>query len=321
VKELFEGILLEAMMIENWVRKRLVLVGHNQPLDKALARLNRHKISSVPVINEDTGAIKGILDSLDVVNYLSQVLEQDPIQAARWDFNLRAVSDLLENSKKKTMVMSNSSSMYEALQELSKGRSPPHRVMVVDQQCQPHLQSQEEPFILGVFSQTDILRFLGENPYWMNISAKSHKTLKELLNNQYFEKVVTIEQTVPAYLGFRKISESDTSGVAVIDGDGRIVANLSASNIRGISRRNFHLMNRPLFEFLQRDRRRGWWTMPITIRENDTLEKAVLQFCASRVHQMYVVDDNGKPTAVITPTDLITHFVESYTSTEIGENK
>jgi len=295
-------------MIENWVKKRLVLAGHNQPLDKALARLNRHKISSLPIINEDTGHIKGILESLDIVNYLSQVLNQEPIGPARWDFNLQNVSALLENSQKKTMVISNTSSMYDALQELSKGT---RRLMVVDQQCQPHLQTQEEEGILGVFTQSDILRFLGENPYWLNMSSKAQKTLKELINGQYSDKVVTLEQTLPAFMGFRKIAEENTSAVAVTDKDGRIVANLSATNIRGVSRRNFHLLNRPLFEFLQRDRRRGWWTMPITIRESDSLEKAVLQFCSTRVHQMYIVDDEGKPTAIVTPTDLIKHFIDA----------
>jgi len=198
--------------------------------------------------------------------------------------------------------------MYDALQELSKGT---RRLLVVDQQCQAHLQTQEEEGILGVFTQSDILRFLGENPYWLNMSSKAQKTLKELINGQYSDKVVTVEQTLPAFMGFRKIAEANTSSVAVTDKDGRIVANLSATNIRGISRRNFHLLNRPLFEFLQRDRRRGWWTMPITIRDSDTLEKAVLQFCSTRVHHLYIVDDEGKPTAIVTPTDLIKHFLEA----------
>lgn len=311
IKELFDQIPLEAMMIENWVQKRLVLIGDRQPLDKALNRLNRHKITSLPVINEDSGNIKGVLDSLQIVNYLCSVLDQERMSRARWDFNLQTTGQLLDNAQNKARVISNNSSMFDALQELAKGVP---RLMVVDGECQVHDQQNEEESILGLFTQCDIVRFLANNPYWLALAPNAQKTLKEL---DFFknpsEKLVTVDQTLTAQEAFKKIADSNTSGVVVSDSEGRIVANLSASNIRGISRRNFQLLSRPLFEFLQRDRRRGWWTMPICIRETDTLEKCVLQFGATKVHQMYVCDDNGKPTNVVTLTDVLRQFVSSGT--------
>jgi CBS domain-containing protein len=307
IQELFKNIPLEAMMIENWVRKRLVLVGDQQPLDKALQRLNRHKITSLPIINEQTGNIKGILDSLDIVNYLSTVLDQEAIGPARWDFNLKTTGELLELSKSKAFVMSNQSNVYDALKVLSKGTP---RLMVIDSNTEGHQQEKEEEGILGLFTQSDIIRFLASNPYWLNLFPNSHKKLSELnLFNNSHEKVVSVEQNTSAYLAFKKIAESNTSGIAVIDNDGRIVANLSASNIRGISRRNFQLLRRPLFEFLQRDRRRGWWTMPVTLKESDTLEKAILQFGSTKVHQMHVCDIDGKPKYVVNLTDMVRVFL------------
>jgi CBS domain-containing protein len=307
IKGLFENIPLEAMMIENWVRKRLVLVGDNQPLDKALQRLNRHKITSLPIINEQTGNIKGILDSLDIVNYLSTVLDQEAIGPARWDFNLKNTGQLLDMSKNRGSVMSNQSNVYEALKVLAKGEP---RVMVIDASCNVHIQEREEENILGLFTQSDIVRFLGANPYWLKLFPDSCKRLSELgIVGNNNEQVITVEQNTPAYEAFKKIAEASTSGVAVVDGQGRIVAHLSASNIRGISRRNFQLLRRPLFEFLQRDRRRGWWTMPVCLNEGDTLEKAVLQFGSTRVHQMYVCDAEGKPKHVVNLTDIVRQFV------------
>jgi len=289
-------------MIENWVRKRLVLVGDRQPLDKALQRLNRHKITSLPIISESTGSIRGVLEAIDVVNFLSSVLEQEAIGPARWDFNLQTTGQLLDFSKKKAVVISNSASMYDGLIHLAKGIG---RLMVVDKQCDVHEQTDEEG-ILGLFTQSDIIRFLGTNPYWLQLFANSNQTIAELGILQHpFENVVTIEQNQPAFEAFKKISESGASGIAIVDSEGVIVAVLSASNIRGISRRNFQLLKRPLFEFLQRDRRRGWWTMPVCLHENDTFEKTVLQFCSSRVHQMFVLDDQARPKYVITLTDLL----------------
>jgi len=204
-------------------------------------------------------------------------------------------------------VISNNSNMYEGLQELAKGIP---RLLVSDNDCSLHEQQNEEESVLGLFTQSDIVRFLASNPYWLALSPKAQKTLRELdIFKTPSEKVVSVEQTIPAYEAFKKIADSNSTGIVVHDSEGRIVANLSASNIRGISRRNFQLLYRPLYEFLQRDRRRGWWTMPICIRENDTLEKCVLQFGATKVHQMYVCDDNGKATNVVTLTDVLRQFV------------
>jgi len=309
IKELFEHIPLEAMMIENWVRKRLVLVGDKQPLDKALQRLNRHKITSLPIINEESGNIKGILDSLDVVNYLCSVLDKEELAPARWDFNLQTTGQLLDMSQKnqKAFVISNNGTMYDGLLQLAKGVP---RLMVFDGDCTLHQQEKEEQAILGLFTQSDIVRFLACNPYWLALAPTAQKTLQELgiLKNSS-EQVISVDQGIPAYQAFKKIADTNSTGIVVNDAKGRIVANLSAANIRGISRRNFQLLRRPLFEFLQRDRRRGWWTMPICIRESDTLEKCILQFGATKVHQMYVCDDNGKATNVVTLTDVLRQFV------------
>jgi len=285
----------------------LVLVGDKQPLDKALQRLNRHKITSLPIINEESGNIKGILDSLDIVNYLCSVLDNEEIAPARWDFNLQTTGQLLERSQSKAHVISNTATMYDGLQHLAKGIN---RLMVIDGKCDFHQQDKEEQAILGLFTQVDIVRFLASNPYWLSLAPESQKTLKELdiLNNSS-EQLVTVEQSIPAYQAFKKIVDTNSTGIVVNDSQGRIVATLSASNIRGISRRNFQLLRRPLFEFLQRDRRRGWWTMPICVHESDTLEKCILQFCSTKVHQMYVCDDNGKATNVVTLSDVLRQFV------------
>lgn len=305
VEELFKNIQLESMMIENWVRKRLVLVGDQQPLDKALQRLNRHKITSLPIISEETGKILGILDSLDIVNYLSTVLDQEAIGPARWDFNLKTTGELLALSKNRGLVMSNQANIYEALGYLSKGVP---RIMVVDSDVGPHLQEKEEEGILGLFTQSDVVRFLAANPYWLNLHPLASKKLEELnLFSEPEEHLISVDQNTPAFMAFKLIAEA-SAGVVVVDDDGRIVANLTASNIRGISRRNFQLLRRPLFEFLQRDRRRGWWTMPVCLKLTDTLEKTVLQFGSTKVHQMFICDSYGHPKHTVTLTHILRQF-------------
>eukprot|EP01103_Thecamoeba_quadrilineata_P020158 TRINITY_DN8512_c0_g1_i1.p1 TRINITY_DN8512_c0_g1~~TRINITY_DN8512_c0_g1_i1.p1 ORF type:complete len:463 (-),score=102.68 TRINITY_DN8512_c0_g1_i1:66-1454(-) len=305
LKEFFQNIPLEAMMIENWIRKRLVLVGDNQPLDKALQHLNRHKITSLPIINEQNGNIIGVVNVLDIVNYLCSVLDSEGFGSARWDFVLKSTGQLMQESNSRSMVISNQASMFDAIQLLSQEGC--HRLMVVDNDCQPHQQQGEEKDLLGLMTQSDIIRFLSENPYWLRMCANSRKSLGQLnmFGNEKSKQVLTIEQNQLTRDAFKKMADNNSGGIAIVDDQGRLVAHLSASNVRGLSRTNFQLLNRPVFEFLQRDRRRGWWSMPICLNENDSLDKAILQFTTTRVHQMYICDEQGKPQHVVDLTDII----------------
>eukprot|EP01103_Thecamoeba_quadrilineata_P016389 TRINITY_DN5466_c0_g1_i1.p1 TRINITY_DN5466_c0_g1~~TRINITY_DN5466_c0_g1_i1.p1 ORF type:complete len:128 (+),score=32.70 TRINITY_DN5466_c0_g1_i1:384-767(+) len=123
--------------------------------------------------------------------------------------------------------MSNQSNVYDALKILSRGIL---RVMVIDSNVEGHQQEKEEEGILGLFTQSDIIRFLASNPYWLNFVPNSNKKLNELkIFDNLFEKVVLIEQSSPAYLAFKKIAESNSPGLVVVDSDGRVVASLSAN--------------------------------------------------------------------------------------------
>ena len=55
LKEVLEKLTVQEIAAENWARRPLVLVGAHQTVDKALNRFHDHSISSVPVLDADTG--------------------------------------------------------------------------------------------------------------------------------------------------------------------------------------------------------------------------------------------------------------------------
>jgi CBS-domain-containing membrane protein len=91
----------------------------------------------------------------------------------------------------------------------------------------------------------------------------------------------------------------------LVDNNGKLIANISASNIKGMTRANIQLLYRPLTDFLARDRKRGWWQLPITTTLDTTLENVLLQFVAAKVHRMYIVDDDGKPVGEVSISDIV----------------
>jgi len=74
---------------------------------------------------------------------------------------------------------------------------------------------------------------------------------------------------------------------------------------QGITRRSFQTLLRPIEDFLMCDRHRGSWTNPICVKPSDTLEHVVLQFVATKVHKLYIVDSEKKPLGEITRTDVL----------------
>jgi CBS-domain-containing membrane protein len=292
------------LVLDNWVKSRLVLIGDLQPLDKALQRMNRHRIISVPVLDESTRQIRGVLDVQDVIHYLSDLLEQPLNQALnlRWDFSVKDCGSLLDIATK-PFIFSNQSNLWDILQYLAKGSE---RALVVDKPTEPHELTTEEGDVVGMIVQMDFIRFLSQHNAWLRMHPKFDVPLNQAMDlNNLSEKVVTITPSEHTYLAFRRMNESNVRGVAVVDNEGRIIANLSASNIRGISRRNFQVLRFPLGEFLRRDRRVGWWQTPIYVKATDPFGLVFFQFAATGLHRLYILDNNNKPTHVIVPADIL----------------
>jgi len=49
-------------------------------------------------------------------------------------------------------------------------------------------------------------------------------------------------------------------------------------------------------------------THPIVVRPDDTLKSVVYKVLSHRIHRVWVIDDDCKPTAVITLGDILSKF-------------
>lgn len=86
---------------------------------------------------------------------------------------------------------------------------------------------------------------------------------------------------------------------------GALLSDFSDLNLRGLSRRSFPLLLRSLGEYLERDKRRGWWTQPLTVAPEDSLERALLLFVATGVRTLYVLDQAQRPVGALNHRDLL----------------
>jgi len=177
--------------------------------------------------------------------------------------------------------------------------------MIVDRTLEKNFCQQEKPedMVVGLLTESDLVRFVAENFMWIKREKLFQQTLRELgLGNR---KPITVDQNVQAYQAFLEIHKHGSEGAAMVDTNGKLIANVSASNIKGMTRRNFQLLSRPLVHFLSRDRKRGWWHLPVCTSLDTTFETVILQFVATKIHRMYIIDEEGKPIGEISLSDVI----------------
>jgi len=306
LSELFEKVPIRHIIEENWRKKRLVLVNSDQHVEKALERLNRHNITALPVVDTKNNKILGVLDILDIVDHASQVLswetgKQINFNSSCWEFLYKPVRELVVGSKRKTCIVSEASSLAVAIQELSKGV---HCCLVVPEEepLQPKPVETPVELVSGLITQSDIVRFAAENIMWLN-RPSYNMSIREL--GLISSPVVSVSTSLPVREAFTFINQKYIHGVAVVDQNGKLVGNLSASNIKGITNRSFPVLRLSVAEFLKRDSRRKWWRRPVCVRETETLKLAILQFSSTRKHRMYIVDNDERPIGVVSLSDIV----------------
>jgi CBS domain-containing protein len=89
------------------------------------------------------------------------------------------------------------------------------------------------------------------------------------------------------------------SGVAIVNEEGRIIKNLSASDIRAVQGgHNLERLVVPVSEFaLERKL--------ITLRPDDVFMQAIRVLAQNRLHHAFIVDEHNHPIGTVSLTDVL----------------
>jgi CBS domain-containing protein len=310
LKGVLSTFLVQEIALINWFRKRPVLISDTQTVERALSRINVHDILSLPVVDNVSKDVIGLIDVLDLASAITNAMTgKQFVQAKlRNDFMKRTVSSIFVQKTTKAYVVSNRVSLFTAAQHMVNTNQ--ERFIIVGREVEGDvsIQTKEESFFDGLLTQSDILRFLTENIMFMRKEPLFKKTLRELGLGKRVPTTVSYNEI--ASTAFAQMGTLEISGLAVVDNDGRLFANLSVSDLKGLTQKNCMILNNSLEHFLMRDRKRGWWVKPICIDLDDTVMQTVFQFVASKVHRMYIIDDDGKPVGEINHTDILRELIQ-----------
>jgi len=135
-----------------------------------------------------------------------------------------------------------------------------------------------------------------------------------------YDKVITIGENEVVMNAIKILASNNISAVPVVDEHGRLLANFSLSNLKGLQQKNFSELFLSVIDFLQLQRIKETENFiainnvkslrPQSCKPSDTFEATVYKLVATRLHRLWVVDSQMRVIGVISIGDLLQPFVE-----------
>lgn len=269
----------------------------------AFELLASKKLLSVPVKCEEEEGWDGFVDVMDLVTFVLKTLtgEQDD-EKFQWaaypttEAELKEKQHMFDDTKLSSVIdasyvdpfcpISEFGNLMQAVEEvLGKGI---HRAPVVDDRGQ----------LVGLLSQSDIVRELNANR--LKIGGLLEVSLRALRLGCDGE-VITMSHTAKAIHAFFLMQYHKVSAVCVVASNGEIIANVSASDIRGLRQDRLHLLLQPVLVFLLQQT--GLIRRPLTCAPDVSLGHVLSTMAREAVHRVWVVDD--EETTMMCPKGVV----------------
>lgn len=191
----------------------------------------------------------------------------------------------------------------------------------------------QEGKITQIISQSDFIAFLATRISELGpLSSESILSLN--LANQAVE---CVEPQTSAIRAMQMMKDKGVSSLGVVNHEGKLIGNFSASDFRSLQSEHFGSLALPLAEFLALSHRTEFvWhsehptsdaahkfaTDPIRrgrphvageevgqalilVAPSETFGSLIVKFATNRVHRVYIVDEDEKPVGIVTLTDVL----------------
>eukprot|EP01012_Entosiphon_sulcatum_P012140 TRINITY_DN17577_c0_g1_i1.p1 TRINITY_DN17577_c0_g1~~TRINITY_DN17577_c0_g1_i1.p1 ORF type:complete len:391 (+),score=43.86 TRINITY_DN17577_c0_g1_i1:548-1720(+) len=291
----------------------IVTIEADKPISHGLEVLVQHKILAVPVIR--AGRIVGVLDYPGLIRLLLTKIagagaSEEAIVGAIASFSEGLVEEvcqlqehgmdaLLLGKEEMSLTLQSILNYFFRASHLY-GWAPDrnffatkfvHRLYVLNRLGTP----------VQVLSQSDIVRYLDAHPALLGTAA--HQQIGELgLAAQNACHPAPASDVALEVLG--RMTMQALPAVPVLDAAGNAVSSFSFSDLRGLEGNNWITLMQPVAQFRNP-------TTLVTCNEQTTLQDLVHMFVERSVHQIYCTDATGKPTGLVTLTDVLRTIADS----------
>lgn len=298
----------------------LVVLDSKTDPKKAIEILIQNKVRAAPVIDNDNNKFIGVLDLRDTVKfaletYKKQSSKLSEIKQKAMEFLTSSPQITTQNLKylaqmRKFRTIKNTDSLLSVAEVLAKGS---HIVGVIDD---------KKNTLSGIITQGQLFQQVAKKwavDIWNKNNKNAQKALLSEISQYVSSPVKSIKCTVKAYEAFELMSKLDLSGLAVVNNDGVLIHNTSATDIK-LWLIASSTLDDTIEEFLINIRKLSLnEKYPISVcLFNDTLQRAVQKLEATKYHRLWIVDDKTKPVGVLALTDIFKFICK--TKEKINDN-
>jgi len=279
------------------VTRKIVKTKYEESVADLLTKMQEAKITSAVITDLQIGGsgVLGFVDVLDIMTHVLQVASQskelktENMMNLRWEgkvFGWQNVGSIANISRLNPLeCISSNDSVLEATRRMGQGI---HRMAVVDNNT-----------FVTVLSQIDIIKFIITKA--LHVGNKIMRKMNQAGLNAL--GVAAVRWDVPVVDGIRYMKDYKASGVPIVNLEGKIIANFSATDLLFLNETNFHYLNLPIYDYLVKTC--GSPKAPVTAFVGDTVESILLKFAVHQIHRIYIVDEMERPIGVISLTDVL----------------
>ncbi|CEP10984.1 hypothetical protein [Parasitella parasitica] len=297
--------------------QKMIEINGIMSVEEACQVLVENNISSAPVfVDNEKGHYIGMFDYGDVIAYILLVLHRKPGQKESEDtvdLESLEIKDIVHRALQGQKVpvgmasdLSRKNPFYSILQEATLLSA------VEIFACGTHRVSILRPDgrVKGILSQSTVVKYLFENrKQFLEIDSVLNKTIRELdLGN---EPVIGVDANATVLDALSLMSAHGVSSVAVLRGK-TVLGNISMTDVKHVMKGYSHrLLWKTCFQFVGHIRTQqgiidGQDRLPVfDVRQETSLGFAIAKLLATKAHRVWVVDEFGNATGVVSLTDVI----------------
>jgi 5'-AMP-activated protein kinase regulatory gamma subunit len=284
--------------MEDLDKQKLIVLDSEMSLQDTFQQLAKHHIHSAPVYNAQLGEYVGLVDWKDFATYCvrfySDVVDEQEADELLTQQNAVSLVDLSQQNPYYPIFPN--TPMLSVIQGF--GTNGVHRRPVIEQA--------DTNSVYAMVSQTAVVKWLAKHKDELGPTLK-HKTifsvLKEEVDDPLCHKVnfvMSVTKHSPILGVLKVLVENDVNGLAVVQED-KLVGNISVSDLQYLLQNQEPNLGLTVGEFLELVPRRPL----VTCSPIATVEEVIDKFAQEGVHRLYIVEDDMRPLAVITLTDLM----------------
>jgi CBS-domain-containing membrane protein len=293
--------------------QEIVYVNVKTQIKDAIKLLAHYNILSVPVRAEDGVDYIGWFSVLDALQFILKTYsEGEAVEDGAWSKWCQDIDKLthrgLEFGQKPVELAMNkfwqapvnaTGSVYQLIESVFATEKGIHRIAVCN--------NENDTYVRSIVTQSDVIQLLYKNALEHSIFGDLAKApighIQSLRKYSESDNLISMSLNAQTIHAFWLMNFDKVYGIPIVDSNGKLIANISASDIKGIStgRLPFSALLLPIREFIKTAR----LIPPAKCTWESTFFDVIQTLALFRLHRIWIVDAHDKPVGIITLTTLM----------------